>query len=247
MKRFALVGAVLLLVYSLVAAAFTKKTVSLASLEWPPYIGQALPNKGYVAQIAVEAFARAGYEVNIVFLPWNRAVKETLQGKHDAYFPEYASDEVAQQFLFSYPFPGGPLGFFKRKGAPIVFRSLEDLKLYRIGVVRGYVNAPEFDAADYLTKDMAPDDLSNLKKLIGKHIDLAVADKFVGFYLLKNQWPEQKDAVEFVEPPLESKDLFVCFPKSTPGSQELHKAFNLGLQRLKQDGHLDALIAQRGF
>jgi polar amino acid transport system substrate-binding protein len=227
--------------------ARAQKTVTLATLDWPPYIGEELPEKGYVAQIAVKAFERAGYSVKIDFLPWNRAVDDTWHGSYDAYFPEYYSEEVQRRFFYSEPFPGGPVGFFKLKTTRLQFESLEDLKPYTIGVVRGYINSAEFDAANFLHKDVADNDLSNLKKLLLGRIDLAVIDKYVGFYLIKQNFPDKVGELEFLDPPLNVQDLYLCFPKNSDKSAELLKAFNAGLNKLREDHGLDRIISERGF
>ena len=153
--------------------------IILATLDWEPYIGQDLKNQGYVAEIIREAYKRSGYEVKIKFTPWARTVNLSKTGQVDGYFPEYFADEVKSHALFSDPFQGGPIGFFKRKDNKISFQTLQDLKPYKIGVVRDYVNTKEFDDADYLVKEAVNNDLTNLRKLIGRRIDLTIGDKFV--------------------------------------------------------------------
>ena len=89
----------------------------------------------------------------------------------------------------------------------ISFSSLKDLIPYKIGVVRGYVNTKEFDAADYLNKDEANDDLTNFRKLLKNRVDLVIADKFVGKYVMETNLADDVDKIEFIEPPLENKDF----------------------------------------
>lgn len=61
--------------------------------------------------------------------------------------PEYYSEDLKKDFILSAPFPEA-LGLFK-KDKNIQFKKIDDLKPYSIGVVRGYVNTAEFDAAAY--------------------------------------------------------------------------------------------------
>ena len=210
-----------------------KKIIKLATLDWEPYIGQKLANNGYVAGIAREAFLREGYELQLDFLPWARVVQETKSGKYDGYFPEYYSKEVEKDFIFSAKFKGGPLGFFK--------------KPYTIGVVREYVNTEEFDKADYLKKEEVVDDLTNIKKLLAGRIDLFVADKFVGLYLLRTFLPEKAGEMDFISPSLEEKDLYLCFPKQITRSEMLVKVFNSGLEKIIKDGTVNKILKKHGF
>lgn len=224
-----------------------EKTVTLATLDWEPYIGRNLKNQGYVAEIVREAFKRSGYSVDLKFMPWARAVRMARIGRVDGYFPEYYSEDVKSHSIFSAPFKGGPMGFFARKGRNISYTKLQDLKPYSIGVVRGYVNTEAFDKATYLNRQEATDDITNLKKLLKGRIDLMVSDKFVGLYILEKNMPDEKDQVEFMEPPLENKDLFVCFPKNLPGSNKIMTDFNDGLIKIKDDGTLDRIMKRHGF
>ena len=224
-----------------------EKIVKLSSLEWPPYIGAEMENQGYVAEAVRAAFERRGYRVEIEFFPWNRAVAMAHDGKVDGYFPEYYSDEVAKDYILSEKFPGGPVGFFKRKDKDISFAKLEDLKGYCIGVVEGYVNTAEFDAASYLTKDESVDDLMGLKKLLAGRTDLFFCDKFVGNYIGKKNFPDQLAEIEFMSPILEDKPLYICFSRATPDGQQVAEDFNKGLAEITADGTLEALRKKGGY
>lgn len=221
--------------------------IKLATLDWPPYVGQDLPKYGFTTAIISEAFKRAGYEVQVDFMPWTRVVQETEAGKYDAAFPEYYSDERAAAFFMSEPFASGPLGFYKRKADKISYTKLEDLKPYRIGVVLGYINTPEFDAADYLQKDAANSDEQNLQKLFAGRIDLAVIDKFVAQYLIQTSVPEAAGALEFMEPPLLDQALYVIFSRKVAGSEEKLQAFNAALKTMREDGTLERILEEYGF
>lgn len=169
------------------------------------------------------------------------------EGKYDGYFPEYYVESLKNEFLVSEPFPGGPLGFFKRKADSISFTTLTDLKPYKIGVVRDYVNTEEFDKADYLQKDVANNDITNLRKLAGNRLDLVVIDKFVGNYLIKQEMPDKQDELEFVTPALEEKSLYLCISKKVPDAEAKMKAFNEGLKTIKVNGKLATIMKANGF
>ncbi len=248
MKQSVRIAAICLLVSTLLLSpVLAAETVKLATLDWEPYIGQNLEGQGFVAAIIREAFKRSGYEVSFEFMPWARVVKMASEGQYDGYAPEYYSEEVKAHSVFSDAFPGGPLGFFAKKDKNITYSKLEDLAPLTIGVVRGYVNTAEFDAAAYLKKEEAADDLTNLKKLSKDRLDLVVIDKYVGAYLIQTEMPDQKDALCFVYPPLEEKELFVAFSKKAPGHEAKLKAFNEGLQQIKDDGTLQAIMTKYGF
>ncbi|MFZ5571138.1 MAG: substrate-binding periplasmic protein [Thermodesulfobacteriota bacterium] len=246
-SRSVMVLAVGILMAIPVLPAAAEQTVTLGTLDWEPYIGQKLENQGWVAEVVREAFKRSGYAVQFQFKPWARVTFEAQKGETDGYFPEYFSEDLKKDFVLSAPFAGGPLGFFKRRGEAVTYTRLEDLKPYKIGVVRGYVNTAEFDGAAYLKKEEAKDDVTNIKKLLAKRLDLIVADKYVGLYLLKQEMPDKADSMEFIEPALEQKDLYVCITKKNPDHEKLIQAFNDGLAKIKADGTLDGIMKRHGF
>ena len=98
----ALAVAVLFLSNNLWAA---DKLIKLSSLDWPPYTGPSLADKGATAAVVKAAFEAAGYKVQIDFFPWERAVflaRDPSSG-YAGYFPEYYSTDGEKDFLFSPP------------------------------------------------------------------------------------------------------------------------------------------------
>lgn len=225
----------------------------LASLEWEPYIGPDLPEQGYVAALIRAAFAEKGVEVEIEFYPWARALHLARTGAVDGVVPEYFNASRESEFEFSATFPGGPLVLCKRRSDAIVFAAdpllepdaaLEALKGWRFGVVRGYLNTPEFDAADYLIKEETSDDATNLRKLVFGRIDLAVIDRHVAEHLIRTRYPNYTQKIECMTPALADMPLFIAFSRKSPRMPDALTSFNLGLKALEADGRLATLRAR---
>ncbi|WP_169732807.1 substrate-binding periplasmic protein [Azospirillum halopraeferens] len=213
------------------------KVVRLTSLDWPPFSGDALKDKGAAVAVVRAAFAAVGHEVSVSFYPWNRAV--TLAREDSGirgYFPEYAGAEVERDFILSVPLGTSPLGFAERVDAPVTWTGLDDLANARIGVVDGYVNTEDLDAriADgRLTADRANSDATNLKKLAAGRIDLAVIDRAVMTDLLRTN-PDLKAlaaGLRFNARPLEDKTLHIAFRKGAEG-EALARLFAEGLSKI---------------
>jgi len=94
MKKLSLLAllAMIILASNLTGAEIVKITTS----EWEPYIGESLPNKGFVAEIAKEAFKRGGYEMELTFYPWARAVHMAKNLEVDGYYPEFYAKELEE-------------------------------------------------------------------------------------------------------------------------------------------------------
>lgn len=210
----------------LTTAGAQADTLRVATLDWAPYVGPDLPGKGLASRILDEALALDGHRAELVFLPWQRALKEAAEGRFDALMPAYLSPERRELFHATIPLLDSQLGFFRQRERllPVNPAHLESLRPYRIGVVRGYVNREDFDADRSLTKDAVTNDWQNLEKLLRGRIDLAVVDRYIGYHLLARNVPALKDRLVFIEPPLEVKPLYVLVPKDTPAAPPLPPA-----------------------
>jgi len=214
-----------------------ERTVSLASLEWPPYVGSQIPGQGLCAVIARAAFAEMGYELQITFFPWARTLRMAKDdAKYIGYFPEYYAEILEQDFVFSEPIGESPLGFVEKRDAPVTWTTLDDLRPFVIGTVRGYVNTADFDrklAAGELRQEEVNSDMQNLKKVGAGRIPLAVIDRDVMRYLLDTDpnLRAEKALLQFNSRILGQKQLFLCFRKSAEG-ERLAEIFNAGLKRI---------------
>ncbi|EPJ50437.1 MAG: putative amino acid ABC transporter, periplasmic component [Osedax symbiont Rs2] len=233
------------LIYSLPTIAHEKK-VLLAYVEYPPYYGQSLENGGPITEIIVQAFNQVGYEVKLKFVPWARGLKGTKQGIYDGLFTAWYREEREEWFVFSAPLPPNKIGFYKRKGQNIKFNSFEDLKPYKIGVVRGHVNPTGFKETNLKTT-LAATDSANLRLLTMNRIDLALTDKALGRYIIRTELREQENKLEWIDPPVEVVNQYLIISKQAKNFQMKLDAFNLGLKKLTESGELNKILLKHGF
>lgn len=244
MRRFIFMA--VLAVFTVPSTA-TTETLRLATLDWEPYVGHTLENGGLCAQIVTEAFKRAGYQVTIEFMPWDKAIEEAKKGTYDGVLPEYYSKERSLDFVYSYFFSNSLLVFCKRSSSAITYKTLKDLAPYRIGTVKGYINTEEFDNATYLRKIEAESDEENIRRLARGELDLVVIDKLVAQHLVKTKVPEAAGKIESMEPPLMIHRLFVVLPKKIPLSEKRAKEFNKALESMEKDGTVKAIMSGSGL
>lgn len=221
----------------------------MTSCDWPPYFSENLPNGGFGAEIIHESFKRAGYTVTFKRYPWKRAVETVDKGLCDAFFSAYYSEERNRNYALSASYAESPFYFCTLKNKNIAYKELRDLTPYRIGVVLGYTNTPEFDAARYLKKDSVSSDLLNIKKLIHGRVDLIVIDKYVAMYHLKNSpyFKNSASNIRFLEPPLKIMPVHAAFSKAIPGYEKKVRDFNSGLEAIKSDGTMEKILRKHGI
>jgi len=214
--------------------ARAEPSVTLTSLDWPPYAGADLREQGASSAVARAAFEAMGYHLNIAFYPWSRAVQLARTDESVAgYLPEYYSPEVAADFILSHPIGSGPLALAQRRNHPLQWHTIADLSAWTVGVVQGYVNDAAFDArvaARQQPVDVAISDELNLKKLAAGHVDLAIVDPYVFDYLC-SQNPVLRQQLEINPHQIADKSLYIAFKRTAAGARWA-SIFNQGLRKI---------------
>ncbi len=229
---------VLSLVLLCVPAFAEEGRVVLTSLEWPPYSGESLCCEGASSTVVRAAFKAVGYDVEIRFYPWRRAIDEALSNSDVVgYFPEYHEDERTRSFFFSNSIGKSPLGLAGRKDRGIHWDEIIDLQKYTIGVVKGYVNTERMDElieSKVLKVDKSNSDVLNLRKVLARRTDAAVVDINVYNYLMDNDamLRYQGEALQLDSRLLAVHDIFVCFRKGEEG-ERIVRLFNEGLSAIE--------------
>lgn len=217
----------------------------VTTLEWPPYTSEELPKGGATTDVVRQAFAAIGKDVEVATLPWKRAISRAGTDEEVvAYFPGYHCRHV-DGFTESNPIGNGPLGFAENVNAPVTWENVDDIgeQKLKVGTVLGYANTDEFDekaGTGWVRAIPAPDDVTNLRKLLLQRIDMAVIDKLVLSYLLatEDSLKEEADALAFNLRPLAEKTLYLCFNDDESG-RALRDEFNQGLAMIDVDGIVD--------
>ena len=212
------------------------KVVRLATLEWAPYTSGSARHDGATTEVVRRAFEAMGYQLEVVFYPWERAIKmggDPGYGLH-GYFPEYFREDSALGGVFSDPVGYGPLGLAVRLDTEVSWDNLEDLSPYTIGTVQGYANTTDFDALaaeGVINVSEAMTDVTNLMKLVYGRVDLSVIDQHVFEYLLSTN-PELnavQQQLQFHQKLLEMKALYVTFNSA---NTHLADILNQGLAKI---------------
>jgi len=224
--------------------ARTGKSVALrmAMTEFPPYTGADLPGGGIATLVTRAALARQGLEMHLSVRPWARALSETQEGIFDGLIGVWRNPDREHALLFPKPLGiTNQIGFMARAGTSISVNDLRQLRGLTIGVVNGYANPPAVEEAQ-LRLEPAVDDLRNLRKLLIGRIDLALIDKGVARYLLHTQLPGGLSQLTWLAPAVTEIPLYAALSRRSPDAQAWMTQFNVGLERIRQDGELDQLL-----
>ncbi|MGF1529491.1 MAG: substrate-binding periplasmic protein [Candidatus Competibacterales bacterium] len=224
------------------------KPISLVTIPWEPYYGPDLEEQGFFSALVRAAFAEVQRDIDIEFVPWQRALRMVETAQRDLALGAYFTEERAETFYYSDPIYYVEIGLIARADVDLAsFQSMDDLRSYRIGVTRGFANSPTFDAADFLDKDFVSRPVQNIHKLYRSRIELMVMpfDRF-RFELAKLEG-FALDEVVFVQPPLQRSGLYLIISKSHPQGEAIVETFNRGLASLVQSGGYTAILQDFGF
>ena len=241
--RIAVIGLILILVDLFPGISYAQKTIQLATINWEPYTGEALPAQGFFSELVTESLMREGYHVEFKYYPWPRALAYTknghVHGLMDAYWKK---DRI--QFL-EYPDVVWKVKeeFITLRGNPVTYTgTLASLKGFAIGVLRGSAQAEELKVAGLQTEEIAHQ-VQNVKKLLEKHINAVLMPKSVFFYHLEQIAPQfDRTRIVILKPPYKIYDMYVAFSKQKPGCKQLTADFNKGLYRIKADGTYEKIL-----
>lgn len=218
------------------------RDISMLTVEWAPHYGSTLPEKGLTTALVKAAFRAGGHSSQVDFIPWARALKEVEEGKADVVMGAYYNEDRAGRYYYSERIYSLDLGLIARPGLDVLrYESLRELSAYKIGVSRGFANSEEFDAADYLDKDVATFPNLNIRKLFRGRIDMAVMNFDLFRYEAKKEGFCIAD-VTFMDPPLSTEGLYVMASRNIRDGEKIIKDFNRGLSAIRQNGEFDRIV-----
>lgn len=229
------------------AKEVAKTKIVLATWDWAPYYARELPDGGAATEIVEMSFRRAGYELQVEWVPWARAIEKAKEGEYDGVLGCWYTDERAGFFSYSKPFLHNEIVFFKRRGEAIHYKSFRDVTAYRIGVTRNSGPHEWLKAKHFSNLDIVGDANLNIKKLMAKRFDLIADEKMGVLYILKHQYPGWKDALEILDPPLRVDNLHIMISKKNRAHQKIVSDFDRGLLEIRQDGTFQKILAKHGF
>lgn len=219
------------------------QSIEISTGEWPPFLGEDLPEQGVIARLIRDIFAQENISVQFTFLPWSRAMHDTVNGKYAATAIWMFQDDRAKNFLYSQAVLDEKFVFFHLKSVPFYWQALTDLQGMLVGGVSGYSYGPEFDTAvkNYVIGlDSVGSGEQNFRRLALGRVDVVAEEISVGYHMLRQRLPEIADLITHHPQPLLINQSFLLFPKAQPHSAALNELFNRTLADFRVTGRYDS-------
>lgn len=224
-------------------------TVSIATIEFPPYASASLTEHGLYNAIVAAAFAQEGIEVEFTYLPFSRALSETMKGNYDALSYAYFEADRRTTLYYSDPFATDAIHFITHNSSAVTrWQDIKQIANYRVGLTRGYSVVPKLAKAISGSEKVAivNSDLQNLQLLRHGRIDVFPVE-LPSFYFLLDEHFSESEQKEFrvLAKALDHRKSYLAISKTRPEAQNLLRIFNRGLSKLKSSGELEILQNRR--
>lgn len=221
-----------------------QKTVLIGTGDWPPYVDAQRADAGILARMIAAIFAKAGYQTQFVFYPWDRNVYLLRKGTLDAVMPYVCSPERQVFSLCSDPVAESNIVLFHRKDKAFDWKTFNDIEPHLIAVTQGYFYSDEFSQAreeGRLTLEQSSVEYRGMQLVLANRADLFPQDQAVGQNLLKKNFtPEEQAQITSHPKPLAANLLGLLFGKDERGRQ-LRQAFNAELAVMRKNGELQRM------
>ncbi len=234
----------LLSVSSLQALADTPKTVTLSASTSPPYSDRKLPDQGLAMEIVTHVFKQAGYNSDIQFESWSRAMEGVNIGLVDALAAVWYSDDRAKDFLYSEPYIPAKLILLKLRADPTRYTDVSRLRGKRLGTQVDFAYGIDFDTIPGLRVVPENHAIQNLLGLLNGSVDVVIGDQRTLAMQLHEYLPGDVHKFEVVDANLPTRDRHVAASRSIDNEDKLIADFNRALAAARKDGSYAAIIAK---
>ena len=231
------------------------RTVVIGADPWCPYIcDMGESQQGLMVDIAREALAYSNYTMVYSNINWARAKQMVLAGDIDGLV---GTSKAAHT---DYHFPENALAmagscFFRRTSDSWEYKSPRSLDSQTMGWINEYLfdSAPGLDEWIDTHKDTpqlvtisGTDTYARLfKLLLSGRISTFAEDPNVIHHELKRHGLQDKISVAGCPGP--ALKVYAAFSKKTGRGESLARALDIGFEKLRQDGRLDAILESYGL
>lgn len=220
-----------------------RPVMQIVTSEYPPFeYSEDVRVVGTDTDLIRQVVEAMGYEPRIELLPWIRAEAKARRGDATLIYSLTYSDARATFYHFTDPINQVQDVFFAHRDSAIDWQTLNDLDDLRVGISASYSYAPEFMAwierhpASATRVSHEQPELTSLKMLVHRRIDLFICEQSVCEYLLEKHVDEEPELAKIGAIPGiigESRPFRAAFSRQHPEGETLRNAFNQALRELK--------------
>lgn len=220
----------------------------MVTSEYAPYVFKGENGKvtGLMPELVSAALPLHNENISFVIVPWKRAETMVAKGQATAAFPFSRNEERRERFVFSDKvIDFQPALFYLKKNFPNGFqwRSIPQLKPYRIASVNGYAPNPYF-AQFQIPTIIVNEELGAMTMINGNRADFFLLDSRVGWHLIRENFAVQQSNFAHSTTDAIGGKYYLMFGKDNPDGHQILKSFNEGLAAIKASGKFQEIVSQ---
>jgi polar amino acid transport system substrate-binding protein len=242
MKCFAAFQLRKILLLCVLSCTFTAsthaETITLVSEDnWYPY---AALKEGKITGFAVDvieaAYAKMNIKVEFISAPYARCLMLVKTGRALGCFDSLNDVTLAPDFLFHHePLFKATIGIYALGQHQMKSVNVADLRGHTVGVTHEYTYGDAIESDKQIVREVAPSDLSNLRKLLIHRSEYSLVYTRIVDYLQVAYPDEFKGKVRQVGVAFED-NLYVSFSKTWPDAKRYANLLDQGLVAIRADG-----------
>ncbi len=230
--------------------------IIIAGDNWCPInCSASAADKGYMIDVASQAFAKSGYELVYQEMPWARAIAQARSGVIHGIVGAFRGDAPDFYFPANAILNISPNHLFTLKGSKWQYSDLASLRDVRLGTINGYDYGDELN--NYLAvvtpplmpevKQLSGDDAvkRNIAFLLKRRTDVLVESAPVLWYHANQLGvADQLQEAGVISAP---EPCFIAFSPNRPESAQLIHALDAGITSMKQQNALLPIAKRYGL
>ncbi|MFT4765188.1 MAG: polar amino acid transport system substrate-binding protein [Oleispira sp.] len=235
--------AALLILFSVTVLA---NPLTIVTEQYPPYNYEERGSiKGMSTEVVSAVLKELDLEVDIEIYPWARAYDMASTQKNVLIYS--ISRTPQRESLFNWVGVIASIDFTifaLERRQDINIQSLEDIRAYMLGLVRGDALEQFFSANNFTEIERVNTNKQAMEMLLASRTDLWPISKQAGAYILKknNMIPAQTVRAVFELEEFSSEDLYMAFSRST--NKKLVNDFKRALEKIKENGIYNEIISR---
>jgi len=230
----------------LASTSLSADVLRLAGNAWPPYTDRRLPEDGLSVDLIRTALGRAGYRIEYIEVPWERALLGLKTGSYDM-VNGWPALNRAGYVRRSQPFLTNRMRWVQRRDSDIRYDGLASLAGYAVALSRGYGYSEELENDSRLNKGYAANFVQAARMLAVGRVDLTLEDERTALFHFRRELKQVSDALSFVPGEFRLRDLSLAVRNSHPQQAAILAAFNREIAAMEQEGSYAAIFLRHGL
>ncbi|MCP4596882.1 ABC transporter substrate-binding protein [Neptuniibacter sp.] len=231
-----------------VQAESLERTLRLGCVQWPPYISEKLPGKGFLAELSELIISASNQRLDVVIMPWKRVVQGVDTGELDGSLCMFKTEERKSRMHYIEP----PLlieqtvVFHRRDFTPQV-EKLVDLNNYALGILDG----SGYQKDEFIQKHpklSVVNSFENMFKMLAKgRVDIVLAEYRNGMAVIVDAKSLNVDQFSVLPYSYQHTDVHIVISHNAFGSQELANSLSKVAGEVINSSPAKALYKRHGI